>query len=364
MSKTRKRAGIITFHEAANYGAVLQAYALCQALKPYCDAAIYPHRNQHIHDLYNPNPLKAKSFKYRLGKLVNFPVNLAKRRAFDQFIQKHLPLGGRDEAYDLMITGSDQVWNHQASGFDKAYFLDFVQDARRKNAYAASFGFEHLPDEHHQAYRELLADFHAISVREESGKRIIQDLTGRQVPVVLDPTLLLDQHAWRKAFPGKPGGEPYVLVYAFHLTSGLCQAINLACKHLNAKAIVLMPQKSKSPKRNSLLDCAVYLPAESPESWINYFANAAYIITNSFHGLSFALNFNKPFILQTLRPPAKVNTRLLHILDLVGLSERILDDNPQALLDTPVDFDHANRVLDRERQASLAFLESMVMKAP
>ena len=203
--------GIITFHRAVNYGAVLQAYALQHALEGLgAQAEILDYRNRYIESCYDPYSLKGNKLKALAKIALLGGVRRKKNEAFRSFNKKYLrlseavykdseQLAGAEKFYDAFITGSDQVWNTSCADFDPAYFLTFVKDKKKKNSYAASFGLSEIPKEYEAEYKKRLAGYRQISVREAQGRALVKELTGRDVPVVLDPTLLLTEKDWAAA---------------------------------------------------------------------------------------------------------------------------------------------------------------------
>ena len=351
----RKNCGIITFHEAINYGAVLQAYALKKVVSRYCDVHFVRHSNNTI---LKRNSI-APGFPTSLGGLKRFVIksltympNYKKHTYFKKFRDEFL-LDTPEMYADFYITGSDQVWNDICTDFDKSYFLNFTDDIK-KNSYSASFGFESVPQAKVDEYRTLLNGFNNISVREKTGKSIVADLLKRDVPVTLDPTLLLTKEEWFELVnPVKY--KKYLLVYAFEITDSMVRFVNEISEKRGLNTLVLLPEKSlwkKSPFKN-----AKYINYISPSDWVSYFYHADFIVTNSFHGTAFSINFNKQFAVELLPPPAKVNSRLVDALELFELDYRYLS-NPEILDD--VSFEKVNRILIEKRKESIDYLKSIV----
>ncbi len=351
----RKNCGIITFHEAINYGAVLQAYALKKVVGRYCDVHFVRHSNNAI---LKRNTI-APGFPTSLGGLKRFVIksltyipNYKKHIYFKKFRDEFL-LDTPETFADFYITGSDQVWNNACTDFDKAYFLDFTDDIK-KNSYSASFGFDSVPQDKVAEYRALLNGFNNISVREKTGKSIVADLLGRDVSVTLDPTLLLTKEEWSELIHPVEY-KKYLLVYAFEITDTMVSFVNEVANKKGLRILVLLPEKSlwkKSPFKN-----AKYINYISPSDWVSYFYHADFIVTNSFHGTAFSINFNKQFAVELLPPPAKVNSRLVDALELFELERRYLS-NPDIL--NNVGFEKANQILAEKRRESIDYLKSIV----
>lgn len=355
--KHKINCGIITFHEAINYGAVLQTFALKKVLSRYCNTFIVRHHNQAIaqrHSIVPKIPINGNDIKSFIIKTLTYLPNSKKHKRFLKFREKYLYDTDEDKNADFYITGSDQVWNYACTDFDRAYFLDKV-DGAKKNSYSASFGFDKIPEKYVDRYRELLKDFNKISVREFTARGIIKDLLDRDVDVTLDPTLLITKEEWGDFFKCSDVNKPYLLVYAFAITPDMATFINKISAQKKLQVIVLAPEKSLW--RRSLLKKAKYITHISPEDWIRYFYNASFIVTNSFHGTVFSINFNKQFAVELLPPPAKVNSRLTDILKLLNLESRYIS-NPHIL--DPINYKQVNEILDSERTKSLNYISGIV----
>jgi len=355
--KDKKKCGIITFHSVLNYGAALQAYALKKAMSTFCDSFIVRYENEQMMSKYSlslPFPKNIKTLKEFLIKLITFPGRIRKKQGFKKFQEKYLYDTPEAKNADFYITGSDQVWNPLYSHFDTAYFLDFTE-SKKKNSYAASFGVEEVPEKDREKYIELLKDFNKLSVREEAGRKIIGDLLGRDAVVSIDPTLLIDKTVWAEEMKYRAPEKPYILVYSFLVSDKMAEFVNRLSKEKGLKIVVLAPAKKLLKK--SKFNNAKYLTNLPPEGWVQYFKGAEYIITNSFHGTVFSINFNKKFFVELLPPPSKVNSRLTNVLELFGLTDRYI--NEEFNFGGEIDYEKVNEILKDERKKSIDYLESI-----
>ena len=343
---------IITFQDAINYGAAMQAFALKQVMGEYGKCDIINYYNEFFHKYK-----EKKSVKDFVSLMLNTWTHEKKRGKFEKFQSNYLTdftkqytddeLGELNSKYDLFITGSYQVWNLECSGNKTAYFLDFVEDNNKKASYAASFGGTYLTNE--LLIKNMLSSFSNISIREESGKQFLKKLLGRDCPVVLDPTLLLDKEEWKNYF--QLGlNEEYVLVYEVLNGSKLLSlAKQYAMEyHLTLKYIT----SSNRPQLG--IQC---IRDASPEEWLQLIANSAYVFTNSFHGLAFSLIFEKQFAVELLPPPATTNGRLIELLQQLGLEERVISD---CLPPHGINYNSVNMKLKTMREKSLAYICKMV----
>lgn len=361
----RMKIGIITFHRAANYGAVLQAYALQHTLEGLgVQTEMVDYKNKEIEEFYNPLSLKGNKVK-ALVKIALFGAIRHKRnQVFGAFVEKYLhvskkvyhnceELAQAEKLYDAFVTGSDQVWNTDCAGFDPAYFLTFVSQEKKKNSYAASFGFPKIPDGYEAEYRSRLSHYNNISVRENSGREIVKRLTGREVPVVLDPTLLLSGSDWESIAQEIPR-KGYILVYNVLRSDGTLAYARKLSKEKGLPVVYLNDKWFE----NRDFEHAV---SASPEEFLGYFKQADYIVTSSFHGTVFSIIFRRPFVSDVnivMEDKLKKNERAGQLLSALGLTERILSGETQ--IDDRIDWGAVEKTLDGLRWESFEYLNTIV----
>lgn len=356
---------LMTMHAVPNYGSVLQTYATVKVLEEL----------GHNVEILNYVPIRLKLFNVifneskKKNKLL-FPlyfgysalVNLPKRRMYDLFLAKYLNLSSnvyhsskevRENLpdSDLFITGSDQVWNTYYDGFiDPAFFLDFVPKTKRKISFASSFGRGNIESNEEAILKPYLMSYDALSVREFSGVEIINKMGRSDVEHVLDPTFLLDKERWSNMYTEKRFQDRYILMYTVNKDEH--RLIKLVKEIARAKGLKIyyLHNGLKGIKGVDRI-----FRNQSPNEFLNLFAQADYIMATSFHGTAFALNFNIPFVSVL---PEKFQARVKSILDLVGLNERMITNDfslNKALL--PIDFEPVNEILIRERSKSINFLQ-------
>ena len=368
-----KRIGIITILKVNNYGAELQAYALQAILKKLgydveiIDYLFYKNKGHRI--TKRSKPLFKFSYKKKISeiiypiitKLKEFKLGRCNRRIerFEQFHQKYTSLTrsfvtiedlySDCPIYDVYISGSDQIWNPGIYSSIKPYFLDFAYLGKRRIAYASSFGVESLPHDTHSFYREMLSKFDAIGVREKSGVKIINSL-GLNAKNVLDPTLLLNREDWQLVsettieVPSK-----YVLVYEITPSTYINSVALEISNQLQLPIVRICRSASKEDKGSiNVIDAG-------PSEFIALMLNATMVITNSFHGTAFAINFQKPFFV--VAPKRKDNNcRQIDLLNLFDLSDRILQEGDSVPTGIEIDYLKVSSKLEKERKDSLDFL--------
>ncbi|MDD3296118.1 MAG: polysaccharide pyruvyl transferase family protein [Candidatus Omnitrophica bacterium] len=369
------KVGVITFHSAHNYGAALQAYALRTAIEKlgvYCEMIDYRpeiiSRHYRLPDFRWSCNLRDNFRKLRYCLFSKKRCDL-KYKKYEKFITKYLNLGPKRYKnckdllnnipdYDIFVCGSDQIWNPNMTGLDPVYFLSFVPKFKRKVAYSASFGTSYIPKEYHKTFKKLLGNIEYLSVREEQGKRIVNSLVERGVEVVLDPTLLLDEEEWEKI--SRPysnlEGKKYILCYYIENNKSL-ENISKKCSKIMGIPRVLINASNKDRFRG-----VIPVFDASPAEFIKLFQGASFVVTNSFHGVAFAINFRKPFFLDLLKGRfAFTNSRLTNIIENLNLSTRLVSNLTtidRELLD--MDFEEITRKLKILKEKSLNFLNKSI----
>ena len=354
--------GVITYHRAINYGAILQTYALQVALnKIGIESEVIDYRCKNIEEKYWKT-FKKQSIKAMIKGIMLKKRNDEKRKKFYKFTKEnikisnlkyltHSELTKSNNEYDYFITGSDQVWHYYLTNMDEAYFLNFVKDSNKKCSYAASFGMQTLPIQYEEQYKHLLKDYYRMSVREEQGRSIIKNLINKDVPVVLDPTFLLNRDDWKKVSI-EPKEKDYILIYIMKGSDTLFKFAEELSRETGCK-IKYITNGLKKPIE------AEYITTAGIEEFVGLFANARYVITNSFHGTAFSLIMNKDFFLELQAPPA-ANDRLENIMDTYNLRSREIINGKNNNIHKSIDYRFVNEKLDFKRQQSIDFLQSIV----
>lgn len=378
-----KRIGIITIVEVNNYGAELQAFALQKKLELLgYDAELidYPfYKNKKHVRTKSSKPWKALNLKARLKEFL-YPYlvrakNLADYKSaskrsekYKQFHLKHTRFSEKcyatvdslycaDLPYDVCIIGSDQVWNPRSNTNLDPYFLTFAGDAIKRISYASSFGVSAIPADLKEHYAERLQGLHQISVREAPAVDLVRELSGRKALHVLDPTLLLSEREWINYLEEPALSEPYILIYALSATDYIMRMAS----HLKKLTGYKIVRIAKDASSRNVHDNIHNVTDAGPSEYLGWFHRAAMIITDSFHGTAFSVNFNRPFF--TIVPTHKTNnSRQQSLLGLLHLQNRIIPEDrifPSAT-DIPVDFQQANFLLKKEKEASVNYLRNAI----
>ena len=353
--------GILTFHYTNNYGASLQSYALYKYLKnKNYNVNIIDYQNPKMErDFNNVNSLNNGVIDYLKNLIFYSHSNRKRKQGFISFLnnvclsQHHISdkkeLAKQSNDYDLIFVGSDQVWNYTITGEDYSFFLDFPTRAS-KNSYAASFGLSQLDDEHSAIIGKMIKQFDNISVREYQGKEIVKLISGRESKIVADPTFLLNKDDWSIFCKERPIKQRYLLIYCFGLTDSIIKVANDVAKERGLKVVHIDGSFSMTIKNRW-----IRLHGLSPSDWVNALYYADFIITNSFHGTAFSINFEKDFLVELLPPPAKVNSRLINILSMMRLENRLINNGNWSK--SGIDYTEARGILEKLRNDSYLFIE-------
>lgn len=345
---------IITFHKALNYGAVLQCTALYKALNDLgADAYIYDYVTPKIRNSYKM--FKAsKSMKNNILQILSLPIKLRKTNRFQAFLNDNVRMSDKAEDDDVFITGSDQVWNWRASDFDKAYFLDFVKDDRKKNSYAASFGLSEIEEKYRPEYAHLLSRFNYISVREERGRELVAELCQKEAVVVPDPVFLCTADTWRRLAEPERKDEGYILLYLMAKTPSAIAFAKTLSQKTGLKVCFIDNYEMKLAREFEIKrGCG-------PSEWLSLFANCKYVVTNSFHGTAFSLIFNKEVFVELLPESYGVNSRLENILAHYNLLDRIINNRTPDEFTGKTDYIPVNAKINEDREAALTYLKNIM----
>lgn len=354
--------GILTFHNPNNYGALLQVYCLQSVLeREGHKVEVIDYRNKAIEERVRPftfkqfikNPIKF------LIRIVNvYYWNRKQERKFDYFRNHELHLSKRNVcsidipnlSYDLIVIGSDQVWNPSLTGgYDPVYWGQYKPNGAKVISYAASSSIKEIEKADNSSIKDWLKSFDLISVREDALCRLIQPFTEKEIKVVLDPTLLAGRSVLETITAPRIINERYIFVYAVETTSGLWDLARFVSKKYNAR-IVTAPMLALS-SRLQMRDVKC-VNASIPEllSLIKY---SECVIALSFHGTALSLLYHKEFYSVKGGNMARVES----ILKKVELESRIIDNENQIGL-SPIDYNKVDGTIDSLRFESLNILKT------
>ncbi len=358
---------LVTIQNANNYGAVLQTFAMQEVLKRYGEVEIINYENRHISRSFDLVRIKP-SFHGLLGTGKDifrlFPRYRAIRK-FKQFVKNKFHLtenityvdlwNGKLSNYDIYVAGSDQIWNpvcvNGKGQIDTGYFLDFAPAQAKKISFASSIGGHRYSETEAVQVKQLLADFEQLAVREKDTQIYLEELLSRPVKHVLDPTLLLNREQWLEVaeISGDTVETGYILLYTVPRVPLIKDAVDFFAEKLGLRVVSLEQGLTAGARVDEQIRDA------GPKEFIELFSNASFVITDSFHGTCFALNFSKPFVSIA---PGKHSNRIESLLELVGLKGRLLKNNGEMeRMPVEVNMSAALEQLEISRIESIKYLE-------
>lgn len=370
-----KQIGMITVHRTLNYGTMLQMYACSKLFKHYGYDTI-------IIDYYREHDYKEEDFKSVLSyckkkQTLEKPLGLKRKlisiikaystfedtkkfyKICNNFINKNLELSNPYYSYyelkknppqmDVYCVGSDQVWNSDYNGnIDPTFFFGFINDSQKKIAFSSSIGKDSLTDSEKIEFQKMLVGFKAISVREKKAQELLQ-MCKIDSKFLLDPTLIINNEEWSTLCSKPVFSKPYLLVYKLKSDDRIDQVAYRIAKKKKISVVRVSFSKLKKKKGET----TIVLPSIS--QFLSLIKNADYVVTNSFHGTCFSINFGRQF---TSVPRENYNSRIMNVLSLLSLNSRYctLEDAIDNQLER-IDYDRVVQLLNQKRAESKLWLE-------
>lgn len=381
MPITAMKIGILTFHFSANYGALIQAYALRQFLRSE------GHDAEFIN--YQPHHLESGIFRIGLSKSVLranaksafllgtqlrartlHRVSLARLEDFKrQCLGVDSPPLRRPEdvsttvaGCNLIVVGSDQIWRpSEQYGLDATYFADFPCGNTRRVSYAASWGAAQPPPQYHAKIASLTNNLDALSVREGSGAAFLAKLTGREVECVPDPTILLDSFAQVTESSAPPPAAGQIFSYVLRSNSGVSTICRTLAAQLGCNVFSGLNLLRRWNEPGAIVE-------GGPAEWLANIAASQLVLTNSFHATLLSVLFNRRFVaLELPGSKAALSERLRGMLQQVGLQDRLIKpydiDLARAFAGRPIDWQPVNARIVKWRNIGRAYLRHEIGNA-
>lgn len=373
----KKKIGLISYYKDPNYGTVYQAYALAKAISNLghqCEYIQYEPIYKTPIALIRIKKL-VKDVLTRIGvyKHPETEVSFLKsndfrvfRKNFDSFVKNNIPVSKRlyfiddisysANEYDLFVVGSDQTWSPQMNSNPHTLnFLSFVDDVKKKRSYAPSIGTTHISAEYLDVLKHHLSTFEFLSCREYLNSSLLEKELQKKVQYVIDPTLLLTASEW--ASISKPTKLPakYILVYLLGAKQCILEFAENISKQTGLPLYYVVSRPEYLTKDNALVNL-------TPESMLYALQNATCVITDSFHGTVFSVNFNTNFYSFAKRTGGEGvydNDRIMDFLSVIGLQDRFVADDQQREFSS-VNFSEANKILLNLRTISQKYLHGIV----
>lgn len=379
--------GVITIEKVNNYGAELQATATIKVLQgmgyetEIIDYCYY--KNWNFKDTRISAPFVSMSVKGRLMywvkyRLVNrivakilpllYPTVKRRIQRFEDFHKINTRMSKRYLSmpelyqtkmdYDVYVVGSDQVWNPSASSSIEPYFLTFAPKEAKRISYASSFGVSNIPASLYEKYKRLLSNIDYLSVREQTGVCLVKTLTGRDATCVLDPTLLLNKKQWGNimlAYPHMP--SRYILVYQLLPSETLPSLAKSIAEEMKCPIYYLAKRAYAVNAPNGMR----VIKDAGPAEFLWLIKNASCVVTNSFHGTAFSVNFCTPFY-TVLNSKRGSNARITSLLNSVNLMGRIVYEGDKLPFFSFYDADYVQKHIEMLRKDSTSYLEKALKK--
>lgn len=364
-AKPHMQIGIITFHFGSNSGALLQTFALCNAVESLG-------HNVKIIDFVPKRYAKEGSLigtiKNGIKNIIYYRNRQIKYKRINTFREQHFKLTDHryttvadininPPVFDAYICGSDQIWNPELFGVLSPYFLEFVPNADAiKLSYAASFGRESLDASYKYLIGHYIQHIHYISVREKTGVDIVREIAGREAEQVMDPVFLIAPHKWETLSGHQfSGPSDYILIYNMEPNDQLFQSVRYLAERCQMQVIHLSWGIRKHEGMDHVINNA------GPLEFIELIRNASYVCTNSFHGTAFSIIFNKPFLIV---PHKSRNTRMASLLEKLELTSQIATDRQSLyqLVERKLAYDtnKTKRLLQNTIESSLDYLRTTI----
>ncbi len=367
-----KKIGIATLYTGFNFGSSLQAYAVKTLVEESgykaeiwkVKGSFIKGRDIRLKKLF-AMLFRAIFVKNGLKQLKNYQNGYAKKfgngskERFAKFTDEFLSVKtlsysqmrelAKKQEYKAFVCGSDQIWSATTLYVDPVYYLRFAPQEKRI-AIAPSFGKESIPPYNQKKIKKYISQIPHKSVREISGAKIINGLIGEDVPVLFDPTLLLDKNTWLKKFDTSNKQKiPYVLAYFLDKPSEKAMKNILEIAEKYHLKILNIPYDFSNNGE--------FVQDVGPCEFLSLIANASFVCTDSFHGTAFSLNFNIPFYTfeRNYGLAEKQSTRISSLLNKMNMLNRY---EPQTMQDIfGISFQKTNEILQIEREKARGYIE-------
>ncbi len=334
-----RKIGILTWTRYWNYGTLLQAYAIYTAVREqggdtclidYAPSSKTKLCNQ-IRYLNSPSLYFGKIRSTLYDRLIADRSLLAsKREKMRHFIENRTAMTATastpeelrtvTDGFDVLLCGSDQIWTPVS--FNPSYYLNFAPDSVRKIAYAPSFGVNRITGAKKKRIATLISRFDFLSVREEQGRKIVRELTGKDAFVAADPVLLLPREHWESVAVKPQMTEPYVFCYILQSEKVYPLAKEYAQENGLTVRVINESRKETGASHEEMIADA------SPEEFVGLIRSSEAVVTDSYHGLLFSLLFHKPVKIVRRFSDRSVysqNSRIDSILHIIGKEYAVTD---------------------------------------
>lgn len=367
------KVGLITYHSAYNFGSVLQAYATESVLNQLgCETVVLNYRIPFQKKFYGLLGYGEGIIKDPLKKLFMLPLlpkRIIRKHKFEDFISKMnlskeinspYEFNNNFKDFDLFVSGSDQIWNLHSNEFINSgkeymdpYLLSFTN--KRKVSYASSI--VNMTDDELLSIKDKLEKFDYISCREQLAVERLNQILTKKSSKVIDPTLLLSSENWGKLAQPNKIEKNYILYYSLkgyrYIRKDLIKLSNLSEKY-GMQVIALTPLAPVVHKKN-----VINFTDAGPVDFLTLIKNASLVVTDSYHGMLFSINFRKEFYYLKNVPGANF-VRTDDVLSLLDLNSRIIKDVNLINIDNKVNYGYTDQKLPVLREESINYLKNAI----
>lgn len=373
-----KKIAIFTWLHNGNYGSILQAFALQKFLRNQgYDVVDFDYNASIKTKLINwwKNKNSPKLFLKKISeakekRAYSHPELFEIReKKFQKFLKENMNLtklyrnsqeiSDAAKDYEIFICGSDQIWSPAL--MNPVYYLALVPEKSIKIAYAPSFGVIETTNAKKRKIKNYLKNFKYISVREIEGQALVKELIKEDVPIQVDPTMLIEKKEWVKFAGKRIMKEKYILCYLLTPNSIYIQCVKDFASKVGLSVIII--PTIKGPFKTGFIEAIDVGPLE----WINYIQNADFVFTDSFHGCIFSSIFESNFVLFKRfsdNDKDSENSRVYTLTKLLGVEERLIDASNIDLIDKlkPIDFNNVKNVIELQSNKSKKWLLNILSK--
>lgn len=249
------------------------------------------------------------------------------------------------------FSGSDQIWNSSTLYVDPLYYLRFAPEYKRV-ALSPSFGRDYVAEYNWKKMAKWIGEYSCLSVREDSGVKLIKDMTGKDALHLLDPTLIIGAQEWKRILSIKDSDKDYILAYFLDRPSSLArESLAILKRQLDCEVVAI-------PYLFGDMEYCDSLTAAGPKEFVKLVANAKVVCTDSFHGTAFSINLHTPFYTfeREYGCAGKQSERVLSILRKVGMLDRYQPDSVVGI--DSLDFEHSDTILNEEREKAYGYVRN------
>lgn len=367
------KVGLITYHSAYNFGSVLQAYATESVLNQLgCETVVLNYRIPFQKKFYGLLGYGEGIIKAPIKKLLMLPQlskRIIRKNKYEKFISKMnlskeinspYEFNNNFKDFDLFVSGSDQIWNLHSNEFINSgkeymdpYLLSFTN--KRKVSYASSI--VNMTDDELLSIKDKLEKFDYISCREQLAVERLNQIITKKSSKVIDPTLLLSSENWGKLAQPNKIEKNYILYYSLkgyrYIRKDLIKLSNLSEKY-DMQVIALAPLAPVVHQKN-----VINFTDAGPVDFLTLIKNASLVVTDSYHGMLFSINFRKEFYYLKNVPGANF-VRTDDVLSLLDLNSRIIKDVNLINIDNKVNYDFTDQKLPVLREESINYLKNAI----